>query len=117
MPKSYFDINKFYLDLNTERISRGLTWKKIAEQSGVSASTLTRMRQGKRLDVDSLSALLNWSGFSIDDFVKDKTSVETNTLTNIIKCLRADTNLTVEGIAVLESIIKAAYEQLRKDKR
>jgi transcriptional regulator with XRE-family HTH domain len=118
MPKTHFDLEGFYSALDAERQSRRLTWKKVAEQSGVSASTLTRMAQGRRPDVDSLSALLNWSGFAMDNFVKgDKENkTEPDTLAQITAYLRADANLTTEGTAALEAIIKAGYEQLRQDK-
>ncbi len=36
----------------------------------MSASTLTRMAQGKRPDVDGLAALVAWSGLDADDYVR-----------------------------------------------
>lgn len=123
MPKTHFDLERFYLALDAERKSRRLTWKKIAEESGVSASTLTRIAQGRRPDVDSLSALLNWSGLVMDDFVKgdqknhnEAQESKYNTIAKIRTYLRADTNLTPEGAEVLEAVLRAGYEKLRKDK-
>ena len=62
MPKGIFDAEGFFDALDEVRDSKGLTWKEVADESEVSASTLTRMAQGKRPDVDSLAALLKWSG-------------------------------------------------------
>ena len=47
MPKrGRFDAEAFYAALYAEKLARRLTWKTIANESGVSASTLTRMAQG-----------------------------------------------------------------------
>lgn len=118
MPKGNFQAEAFYAALDGIRLSRRLTWKKIAEDAGVSASTLTRMAQGKRPDVDTLAALSAWSRLNVDDYVEKNDDTENeseDTLTKISAYLRADKNLTQEGAAALEAIIKAGYEQLRQD--
>jgi transcriptional regulator with XRE-family HTH domain len=58
--KEKFDNEGFFAALDAHRLAKRLTWKQVAEQSEVSASTLTRMAQGKRPDVDGLAALLKW---------------------------------------------------------
>lgn len=117
MPKNQFDAEAFYAVLDAQRQSKGLTWKEVAQKAGVSASTLTRMAQGKRPDVDTTAALLAWSGLSMDSFVKrdSKDPDAPDTLTTITAYLRADPHLTPEGAAALEAIVKAGYEKLRKD--
>lgn len=45
-----------------------LTAKQVAEQVGVSESTLTRIKQGKRPDADALVTLLVWLGRDLGDF-------------------------------------------------
>jgi transcriptional regulator with XRE-family HTH domain len=55
MEKSgWFDTAAFYDALDSVRQARRLNWKQVAGDSGVSASTLTRMAQGRRPDVDGL---------------------------------------------------------------
>jgi transcriptional regulator with XRE-family HTH domain len=118
MAKVEFDLESFYAALDSQRQSQRLTWKQVAAESGVSASTLTRMAQGKRPDVDGLSALLKWSGLKAESFVKgdQESRIESDPLTQITAYLRADANLTPESAAALEAIIKAGYESLRKDR-
>jgi transcriptional regulator with XRE-family HTH domain len=117
MPKGQFDAEAFYAALDSQRQSRRLTWKKVAEEARVSASTLTRMAQGKRPDVDSMAALLDWSGLKADMFIRGKshTTSEADSLTHITAYLRADPHLTSEAATALEVVIKTAYERLRKD--
>jgi transcriptional regulator with XRE-family HTH domain len=118
MAKVGFDMESFYAALDSQRQSQRLTWKQVAAKSGVSASTLTRMAQGRRPDVDSLAGLLSWSGLRSEDFVKggQEPPTQSDPLTQITAYLRADRNLTPEGAAALEAIVKAGYESLRQDR-
>lgn len=116
MKKGTFDAGAFFSALDSQRIAKKMNWKDVAAQSGVSASTLTRMAQGKRPDVDSLAALTAWAGLNADHYIRDgeiKSSPET--LAMISTHLRADSNLSNEGAIALEELIKATYARLRKD--
>jgi transcriptional regulator with XRE-family HTH domain len=116
MKKGTFDASAFFSALDAQRISKKITWKDVAAASGISASTLTRMAQGKRPDVDSLAALTAWSGLKADDYIRDDGSkVAPETLAMISTHLRADRNLSTEGAVALEELIKATYARLRKD--
>jgi transcriptional regulator with XRE-family HTH domain len=113
-----FDAGAFYSALDAQRAAKGLNWKQVAAAAGVSASTLTRMSQGKRPDVDSLAALAGWSGLTVDDFVvtPSKGSVrKPSPLAAFTAHLRSDPHLTPESAAALEAMVKAAYERLRKE--
>ncbi|TVZ84925.1 helix-turn-helix domain-containing protein [Streptomyces sp. BK340] len=114
--KGWFDAGGFYDALDAARLTRGLNWRQIAAGSGVSASTLTRMSQGKRLDVDGLAALCAWSGLDAGDFVRseDKDRPVAEPLAMISTYLRNDRNLCTESAAVLEAVIKITYERLRQ---
>lgn len=110
----WFDNEGFYTALDRTRQARKLNWKLVAAQSGVSASTLTRMAQGKRPDVDGLAALASWSGLSTDDFVRSEAQrAEPEPLAVISTYLRSDRNLTPEAAAALDEVVKATYERLR----
>jgi transcriptional regulator with XRE-family HTH domain len=114
--KGWFDAEGFYAALDAARLARGLNWKQVAAGSGVSASTLTRMAQGKRPDVDGLAALCAWSGLDADDFVRsdDEDRPAAEPLAMISTYLRSDRNLSPESAAALEEIIKITYERLRQ---
>lgn len=112
--KGWFDGGALYEALDAERQSRRLNWKQVASQSGVSASTLTRMAQGKRPDVDGLAALAAWSGLAADDFVRTSGSrPDPEPLAVISSHLRGDKNLSAEAATALDALLKTAYEQLR----
>lgn len=110
----WFDSGAFYEALDSARQAKNLTWKQVASESGVSASTLTRMAQGRRPDVDGLAALAAWSGLLADDFVRSEGErAEPETLSVISTYLRADKNLTAEAAGALDDVIRATYEHLR----
>lgn len=64
-----FDWDGFYYDLNTIRLKRHMSWRDVAQQSHVVASSLTRLQQGKSLTVENLARLLIWSGLSFDTYI------------------------------------------------
>lgn len=108
-----FDNEAFYAALNATRLSRVMTWKDVAEEAGVSASTLTRIGQGKRPDVDGLASLLSWSGLKAENFIRDGDESEAEPLARITALLRADPHLTSGNAQVLEDIVFATYARLR----
>lgn len=113
--KGRFDAEAFYTALDAERRSRRQTWKRVAEEAQVSASTLTRMAQGRRPDVDSMAALIAWSGLSADTFVKGtQTRAVPGALSVISSSLRSDPQLTAEAAAALDELMKVTYERMRK---
>lgn len=113
--RGWFDAGAFYEALDAARQSKKLNWKQVAGETGVSASTLTRMAQGKRPDVDGLAALAAWSGLSADDYVRSAHArPDAEPLAKITTYLRSDKNLTPEAATALDELIKATYERLRK---
>lgn len=116
--RATFDSDAFYAALDGERQARRCTWKRVADESGVSASTLTRISQGKRPDVDSLAALSVWSGLDVDKFVKGRPAkTEPEPLAVISSCLRSDPRLNDDAAATLEQIVKAAYRSMSSPER
>lgn len=116
MSNTRFDAEGFYAALDSERQTRRLTWKQVATEAKIAASTLTRMGQGKRPDVDGLAALAIWSGINVGLFYRP-IGLQRNTakpLTEITALLRADRNLSGESAVALEAMLKSAYEHMRK---
>ena len=116
MVEGHFDAAAFYAALDGVRETKRINWKQTAAASGVSASTLTRMAQGRRPDVDSLAKLLTWSGLKAEQFVRTETPApkKPETLAMISTYLRADPHLTKESAAALEELVKVTYRRLRK---
>jgi transcriptional regulator with XRE-family HTH domain len=116
MAKRTFDSAGFFAAIDAQRQAKGKTWKQVAADAGISASTLTRMSQGRRPDVDGLASLLSWSGLDADDFIRDETEEheEPETLARISTYLRADPRLSNESAHAIEQIISVAYDQMAR---
>jgi transcriptional regulator with XRE-family HTH domain len=115
-----FDTEAFRAALDSQRLAMGMTWKEVADEAGVSASTLTRMAQGKRPDVDGLAALLRWSGLKAEMFIVTKggpKKKEAEPIAQITAVLRADKSLSRASAQAIEEILKAAYKRFREPDR
>ena len=113
-----FDVAALHAALDSERRSRRLTWKAVAAQSDVSASTLTRLSQGRQPDVNSLAALTAWLGMPADHFMRAETVDHfgaASPLAQISSIIHGDPRLNPEGAVALEELIRVTYTRLRTD--
>ena len=113
-----FDVDALHAAMDSERRSRRLTWKGVAAESGVSASTLTRLSQGRQPDVNSLAALTAWLGMSADQFMRAGQVTQfggASPLAQISSIIHRDPHLSPEGSAALDELIRATYARLRTD--
>lgn len=110
-----FDGDAFYRALESTVTARSKTWKQVAAETGISASTLARMAQGRRPDAASLAALSAWAGLNPSDFVHAPYKLpQPESMTRISTLLRTDPNLDPQAAEAVEAIVRAAYERLRK---
>lgn len=117
MPEPALDVSALYEALDERRRSLEISWRNLAKAAGISPSTLTRMAQGRRPDVDSFAALTSWLGQPADLFLgrgdvgptKDK-----EPLAVISGLLRARKDLSPESVDAIEDIVRAAYERFRE---
>jgi len=110
-----FDGDAFYRALESTVVARSKNWKQVAAETGVSASTLARMAQGRRPDAASLAALSAWAGLNPSDFVHAPyKATRPEAMAQISSLLHSDPNLDTQSAEAVEAILKAAYERLRK---
>ena len=115
MQKGQFNADAFFDALESARLKRKMPWKKVADEAGVSASTLTRMAQGKRPDVDTLAALATWAGLNVDNFIlsTEAKAKSENVLEEVAALFRADPSLSQDAKAAIEAIVRTAHEKLK----
>lgn len=63
------DVRRLFDALAAVRAHQGLTWRDVADQTGLSPSTFTRLSDGKRPDADALCTLIAWLRIPLDRFV------------------------------------------------
>lgn len=118
MPQSWLDVDALYVTLDSERRQRGLSWRQLAQEAGVGPSTLSRMAQGNRPDVDSFAALVHWLGLPAEQFMRQPEPEPERQATApaqaVASLLRADKNLDPESAAAIDDILQAAMRLAEK---
>jgi hypothetical protein len=66
-----FDAAALYRAMDEKRLAAGQSWNEVARGIGVSASTITRLRAGGRMEVDGMLAMVAWLGVPVEAFVRD----------------------------------------------
>ncbi|MBI4291295.1 MAG: helix-turn-helix transcriptional regulator [Betaproteobacteria bacterium] len=112
-----FDFPAFYRALQATVESKGVSWKQLAQHTGVSPTTLARMASGRKPDAASIAALCAWAGLNLSDFVHSELPKrKPETVAVLAQALRADPSLAPREAEALETMFKAAYFSLRKKK-
>lgn len=108
--------------IKAKRQEAGLGLRAAAEESNISASTLSRLERGigSAPDAETITKLSKWLNASVDDLLlggdaKFKELEELSTPDIIEVHLRADRNLSHETAAALAELFRAAYKQLARE--
>ena len=118
MARAHLDVQALYSALDKEREARGLSWRALAKQVGVSPSTLSRMANGQKPDVDAFSALTSWLGTKAETYVVSevRSSVEPDLMTELAPLLRARKDLSEKDVEYLEQLISSTMTRFRVDR-
>lgn len=98
--------------LKSKRGEKGL--RAIAQEiGGVSASTLSRIEQGKVPDVDTFIKICSWLGVSTEEFSSEESNISNKISSKdlILSQLRADRTLSQKTIEALAEMINLAYNK------
>jgi transcriptional regulator with XRE-family HTH domain len=118
MPHGQLDVAALHAALDAERRARDMSWRQLAREVGVSPSTLTRLANGQRPDVDAFAALVHWLGMPAERFLSSDrpAAPEPDLLTQLAPLLRARRDLTAEDVTYLEDLIAAAVRRFRAER-
>jgi len=120
MAQNRLDVAALYVTLDSERQQRCLSWRQVATAAGIGPSTLSRMAQGHRPDVDSFVALVHWLGLPAEQFMRHPESPAdvrhhaTGPAQAVASLLRADKNLDPDSAAAIDDILQAAMRLAEK---
>lgn len=121
MAQSHVDVGALYVALNSQRQQRKLSWRQLAHEAGIAPSTVSRMAQGSRPDVDSFASLVHWLGMSADQFMRHpEWSIQREAAPNtraVASLLRANRNLDPDSAAAIDDILQAAMRLAEKRSR
>lgn len=67
-----FDARFFGVAINLKREMEGISLRDLADKTGISASTLSRIENGEKPDIDNAVNLIGWLNLSMDRFVVEE---------------------------------------------
>lgn len=116
------DTRRLYGALDAQRRARGLSWRQLAEESGVSPSLLSRMGNGHRPDLNGFIALVQWLGSPAEDFMvwppeNPHGQGEPALETQLALLLRAREDLTEADRQYLLEIVSATMRRINADRQ
>lgn len=75
---AHLDVEALFTAVDRQRRARRIRFRDVADEAGISASTLTRLGYGRRPDVDGLVRLLLWLGTTdVDPFIAQEPGMPT----------------------------------------
>jgi len=119
IPEGTLDVSALYGALDSRRKGRGVSWRELARELGLSASVFTRLAQGREPELKSYHLMTSWLGVSNDAFFQRERPAEAqseDTVEKIATYLRADHHLKPESAQAIETIVRAAYEEMAESK-
>ena len=69
-----FDSKALYEMLDEKRRESAMSWDRVAQEIGVSKSTILRTKNGGRMEVDGMLAMVAWLGVPVERFVREEDS-------------------------------------------
>lgn len=112
MPQDLIHVDALVATLDAERRARGISWRQLAKDAGVSPSTLTRMQQGKSPDVNTFSALTRWLNIPAERFYAQplNQAASEDPLAVISTLLRGKKKMSPKAVAALQELVNAAFK-------
>jgi transcriptional regulator with XRE-family HTH domain len=116
---NHIDISRLSEELKAKRNGRGLreVATEITEKFGqVSASTLSRIEQGKIPDLETFVKICKWIGLTTEHFLTNQRPEKIDSAKMIEAHLRADRSLDPKTITAISEMIRLAYNEAKNRK-
>ena len=113
------DVKALHAALDAARDEKCLSWRQVAKEIGVSASTISRMANGLKPDVTAFAAMTTWLRMPAEAFYvtsPPETEEEPELVASLVPLLRARRDLSDNDVAYLEEVIGAAARRFRAER-
>ena len=113
MPQKLIHVEALVAALDRERQSKGISWRQLAKDAGVSPSTLTRMQQGKSPDVNTFSALTQWLNIPAERFYAEQPNRQArhdDPMAVMSTLLRSKRKMNPKAVTALQELVTAAFK-------
>jgi transcriptional regulator with XRE-family HTH domain len=123
MAQATVDVGGLYAALDAARASKKLSWRQLAKEIGVSPSTMTRMGNSQKPEINAFAAMVRWLNMPAETFMIDEDTApraaprkEPPLLAQLAPLLRARTDLDADDVRYLEEVIGAAVRRFDSER-
>lgn len=121
MTATTVDVAGLYAALDAARKAKGLSWRQLAGELGLSPSTLSRLGNGYKPDVAAFASMTSWLHMSADTFIHDpkheeRAAEEPDLVASLAPLLRARRDLEPEDVEHLEQLIASAARRFQRER-
>lgn len=113
------DVRLLHTALDKARESRGLSWRQLAKEIGVSASTISRMANDLKPDLTAFAAMTTWLKMPSEEFyagrAAEASDEQPDLVAQLVPLLRARKDLSSNDVEYLEDVIAAAARRFRAE--
>lgn len=117
MPNARIAVDDLYAALDEQRRSRDMSWRAVARELEISASTMTRLSNGLRPDADTFAAMVAWLNMPADSYItrdeEPETRQEPDVLVEVQALLRSRKDLDEDQREMLAEVLRAAYRHVQ----
>lgn len=112
MTRKVLQLDVLVAALDSERQAKNISWRQLANEAGVSASTLTRMQQGKSPDVNTFSALTTWLNIPAERFYSEAgpEPMQNDPMAVVSTLLRGKKKMSPKAVRALTELVSAAVK-------
>jgi transcriptional regulator with XRE-family HTH domain len=112
------DVRSLHAALDHARVEKKMSWRQLAKELDVSASTLSRMVNGLKPDVSAFAAMTTWLRMPAESFyrVSSTHEDEPELVVQLAPLLRARKDLNDKDVEYLEELIGGAVRRFRADR-
>jgi transcriptional regulator with XRE-family HTH domain len=119
MAQATVDVRGLYAALDAARASKRLSWRQLAKEIGVSPSTMTRMGNGQKPEINAFAAMVRWLNMPAENFMIDGSAgprEDPPLLAQLAPLLRARSDLDADDVRYLEEVIGAAVRRFDSER-
>lgn len=116
------DVVGLHAALDAAREGRGWSWRQLARELGLSPSTMSRLANGHKPDVDAFATIVSWLNLDPKKFIvsdeqrrRQAEEPEPDLVAELAPLLRARRDLDKKDVEHLEDLIRAAVRHFRAD--
>lgn len=119
MAKTRIDAAGLQDALDQARIARGLSWRQLAAECGVTPSLLSRLRNGYKPDAEGFMTLVRWLRMPAETFLVEQGEprAQPELAAELAPLLRARADLDEADVAMLQEVLRATLRRTAAQRR